>query len=150
MLCCSLAFGVTGLSYFIGITIIIAGLIFAILTSVQQKGLISVNGLFASVIISFGVMFILRKLASIIVDFIPWTLITLGVAILLDILLLRFAKKDKSTLKLVLRIVIGAVITTLGFLVKFISGWDVYSSIILGIILILYALISIFYTVLKK
>lgn len=144
LFCCSLSFGILGLSYVIGTTIIVAGLVLALTTGIKKKSLITINGLLATAIMAFGVMFIMRRLASIVVDFIPWFMISVGVFIIIDAFLLRFARKDRSLFKFILELVFGILSATLGFLVKFVSGWDKYSATVLGIIFIFYALYTIF------
>lgn len=150
LFCFSMSIGISGLSNLIGILIIVAGAVIAFSTCSKKKSLLSMNGLLSAVVISFGIIFMVKKLAGIVIDFIPWTLVVLGAFILIDALLLRFARNDSSTIKLVAQIVLGVITLTLGLLVKFIDGWYAYSATILGVFLIVYALINVFYTITNK
>ncbi len=150
LFCCSLSFGITGLSYLIGISIIAAGLIWAATTGIQRKSLITASGFLSTTLMAFGIMFIMRRLASIVVDFIPWFMISAGVFIIIDAFLLKFARNDNSLAKFIAELVIGVVSATLGFLVKFVNGWDKFSATVLGAILVIYALYTIFIAIFKK
>lgn len=140
LFCFSLSYGVKGLSYIIGISIMLCGLVCALSSISNKKSTLSVSCLIASFLISFGYIFIRRMLASIIIDVIPWILLCVGALIVIDAFLLRFLRNDDSMLKFIMELLFGAVVLTFGLVVKYANGWSTYSALVLGIAFIVYAI----------
>ena len=136
---CSLALGVSGLSYLIGTTLIVIGVLYIVISIVKKRGLLSTEGMIGCAVLSFGIMFMTRQLANIIVEYIPWLLISVGVAIILDALLRRFIKNDPSLAKFVCELVLGGVTLIFGICVKFIAALSSYAVAVLGAALVVFA-----------
>ena len=136
---CSLALGVSGLSYLIGTTLIVIGVLYIVISIVKKRGLLSTEGMIGCAVLSFGIMFMTHQLANIIVAYIPWLLISVGVAIILDALLRRFIKNDPSLAKFVCELVLGGVTLIFGICVKFIAALSSYAVAVLGAALVVFA-----------
>ena len=144
LFCCSLAMGISGLSVIIGLIIIILGALFMLNSVFTNNSLISAGGLGGIFIVTFGIMFISNNLAVIIFAYIPWLLVVLGTALILDALLAKFWRKENNSFDFILKIVVGGVSLILGLCLMLIEGFMEYSSIVLGILLIVYGIYIIF------
>lgn len=141
--CCSLSIGINGLSVILGVLLIIIGVIFIANAVIVKKELLNSAGLIGVTIITFGIILIANKLAGIIFIFIPWFLMMLGLSIVADGLLDKFSRKENNT-NFIIKLVIGIVAIILGLLLQLIDGFIEYASLMLGILLIIYALYLIF------
>lgn len=147
---CSLALGVSGLSYLIGTTLIVIGVLYIVISIVKRRGLLSTEGMIGCSVLSFGIMFMTHQLANIIVAYIPWLLISVGVAIILDALLRKFIKNDPSLAKFVCELVLGGITLVFGICVKFISALSSYAVAVLGAALVVFAFAMIISAVFFK
>lgn len=147
---CSLALGVSGLSYLIGTTLIVIGVLYIVISIVKRRGLLSTEGMIGCSVLSFGIMFMTHQLANIIVAYIPWLLISVGVAIILDALLRKFIKNDPSLAKFVCELVLGGITLVFGICVKFISALSGYAVAVLGAALVVFAFAMIISAVFFK
>jgi uncharacterized membrane protein HdeD (DUF308 family) len=136
--CCSLSIGIRGLSVVIGIILLICGIVFIVNAILSDKNLLNSKGLIGVGIITLGIVFIAHKLAGIIFMFIPWFLIIVGIAIVIDSLLGKFSRGDNGT-TFIVKLVLGCVSILLGVLLLLIDGFIEYASLLLGIVLIIFA-----------
>ncbi len=143
LFCCSMSMGVKGISILIGISMIVTGLMYIINSIISTKNLLNLSGFIGSAIIALGSMFISRKLAELIFDFIPFLLIIFGMCIVIDSFLKKFVRKEGSVSGFIGELLIGAISLALGFCLKFISTFSEYASLILGIILVVYSVVTI-------
>ena len=148
LFCCSMSFG-SGLSWLIGGTLCFAGILYIINSIVYAKSMLTMYGLLGAGAISFGVMFIIKQLALILVAFVPFLLIAIGVVVLIDAFLSKFVRYS-STLTFVIMLVAGALITTLGFCLMFIGALSKIAAIVFGCILIVASLYTLISLALKK
>lgn len=147
MFCC---FGAKVLSYIIGGAIILFGVLFVVNSIIRTKALLTMNGLVGVILGAFGSMVIVRNLASLLLDFIPWIMISVGALIIADSFLRFFARKDVSLAIFIIELVVGTLVTAAGFCVKFIDDFANFASIVFGIVLVIYSLFIIFTTIIKK
>ncbi len=147
MFCC---FGVQMLSYIIGGCIIFFGVIFVVNSILRTRALLTTNGLIGMLLSAFGSMIIVRNLAGIIFDFIPWIMVFVGTLIAADSFLRYFLRKDIHITVFVTELVVGIIVTALGFCVRFIDNFANFASVVFGIVLIVYSLFTIFTTLVKK
>lgn len=145
LFCFSLSYGVKGLSYIIGIAIIVTGIGIAISTIKSYKSTLTVMCFFSSFLVAFGIVFISKQLAGIIIDVIPWMLIIIGIMIFGDGFLLQYVRKMNVPVKFIIEVVLGALIFVFGLVVKYAKGWDEYSALVLGIALIVYSVYLLLY-----
>ncbi|MBQ8356546.1 MAG: hypothetical protein IJX39_01935 [Clostridia bacterium] len=150
LLSCSISYGVRGLSFLIGFSISITGLLYVTNSVRTKKSIANMHGMLGMILIAFGIMFIVNQMAVIITGFIPWGLIAIGSTLLIDAFLIKFIKKDASTSKFVGELIIGAASIALGICLKVISGFLSYAPMMLGIVLIVYAVFMIFNIFNKK
>ena len=148
LFCCSMSFG-SGLSWLIGGTLCFAGILYIINSIVYAKSMLTMYGLLGAGAISFGVMFIIKQLAQILVDYVPYLMIAIGVVVLIDAFLSKFVRYS-STLTFVIMLVSGALITTLGFCLMFIGALSKIAAIVFGCILIVASLYTLISLALKK
>lgn len=150
LLCCSLTFGARGLSWLIGVSISVAGVMFLVNTIKATKGIANMHGFLGTVLIGFGIMFIADRMANIIIGFIPWCLIAIGATLAVDAFLAKFVKKNATIAKFVGELIFGLVTVALGICLKVISGFGDYAAAMLGAFLIVYAVLMIFNALTKK
>jgi len=143
LFCCSRAMGVTGTSWLIGISFAVTGITFLVNAVIQHKSMINSAGILGTALLAFGAIFTVQDLAQVIFNFIPFFLIVGGVVIFIDAFLRKFAKKEISTGNCLFQILVGLGTSALGFCLKFIASFAEFASLILGLIIIAYSLISI-------
>jgi len=150
LFCCSLAMGIDGLSVVIGLTLMVAGVLMIVSTMLNSNGILNIIGLIGVVIISFGLLFIVNKLAGVIIAYIPWLLLVFGIVLIVDTFLGKFIRKESNNLNFIIKLVVGIVAFVLGLCLLIIDGFLKYSSIIVGIVMIIYAIYLLFLVFLKK
>ena len=148
LFCCSLSFGQKGLSWLIGGTLCFAGVLYIINSIIYAKTLLSMYGILGAGAVSFGIMFIIDSLSGILLRYVPFLMIAIGVIVLSDAFLCKFARY-KSTVQFVIMLVLGACITTLGGCL-FIPALANIASIIFGCILIVMSLYTLISLAIKK
>jgi len=139
LFCCSLSIGIDGLSVIIGLILMVVGVLLLANSFVGSKGLFSIEGIIGVILLSLGILFIASKLAGIIFAYIPWFLIVLGCVIIAQALIDKFLKKQNNLIRFIITIIIGGLSIVLGLCLQLIDGFMEYASIILGILLIIYA-----------
>ncbi|MGM9666346.1 MAG: hypothetical protein ACI3XX_07400 [Eubacteriales bacterium] len=142
LFCCSLSMGMQGLSWLIGFSLIIAGILYFANSVIHKKALATMEGVIGAAIVAFGVFFIANSLASLIMKYIPWLLIAVGAAVFADSFLKKFIHKV-GTGKFVFELIFGAACIALGFCLKFIAGFGDFTALILGVVMIVYAVFLI-------
>ena len=141
LFCFSLAMGLKAISYIIGTALILAGVLCLINAYSNKKDLLNTEGVIGSAIIAFGVLFAGNELTWIIFNYIPFLLMALGVIVIVDAFLKKFKQKDSA--KFAVELAIGIVSLTLGICLKFVPGFNKMCSVMLGVILIVYAVYSL-------
>ena len=149
LFCCSLSMGVTAISVLIGIIIIACGALYIIGSLVNKKSLMTMDGVVGAVIIAFGVLFIANELVWLIVAYIPWLLMAIGIVAIVDAFLSYFLRKEKGVGKMLFLLLLGAISLALGICLRFIDGFIDYASLVLGLVMVCYAIYVIFSVALK-
>jgi hypothetical protein len=137
LFCLSTVLGFEALSFIIGISLMVIGTVFVINSALKKHTVLNYTSLLSAVIISFGVLFAELRLALIFFSYVPWLLIFAGAIAIIDAVLKKIFEDNNSAL--IIELIVGIVILTLGLCLKFVSGFANFSSIMLGIIMILYA-----------
>ena len=145
LFCCSLAIGISGLSIIIGIALILLGTVLAVSTFLKTNNILNINGLYSSVFVSLGIVFISYELAGIVFLFIPWFLIVFGVIVLIDALYGKLKNTNTNLTSFVVKLIVAVVSITLGICLVTIKGFMEYASIVLGILLIVYSIYHLFF-----
>lgn len=141
LFCCSNAMGITALSYVIGICFIAVGTTIIINSIIQNKALLNSTCIIGSALIAFGILFAGHELFWIIFNYVPWFLMILGALIIIDSVIKKLNENNNAVF--IAELIIGIIILTLGILLKCIPKFTEFSSIMLGIILIIYAVYSL-------
>lgn len=144
LFCCSLSLG-EGLSWLIGAALCLTGAIYIINSIVKDRTLFNSDAIFGVCTLSFGVMFIIDVLAYVLISYVLYIMIGIGIAIIIEAFLAKFARYNTTT-EFVITLIVGAVVTALAFCLKFIPGWDRVAAVVFGCILIaisLYTLITL-------
>ncbi|MGN1207575.1 MAG: hypothetical protein ACI4SP_04685 [Eubacteriales bacterium] len=139
LFCCSLAMGMRGLSWLVGLSLMVAGTLYFVNSILRKKALATMEGIIGAAIFAFGFFFIANELANLVVAYIPWLLICVGAVIFIDAFLRKFLRKDKSTSGFVAQLIIGAASLALGICLRFVPGFGDFTALMLGILLIVYA-----------
>lgn len=144
LFCCSLAIGISGLSVVLGLILMIVGILYIVNSVLNNQGIFTMSGIVGVLILSIGVLFIVDKLAGIIFAFVPWFLIIFGTVVILDAFLGKYLRHEDGNLYFIVKLVVGGVAFVLGLCLELITGFAEYASIILGILMIAYAIYMIF------
>ncbi|MBQ8545509.1 MAG: hypothetical protein IJ437_01035 [Clostridia bacterium] len=145
LFCCSLNFG-DGLSWLIGGSLCFAGALYIINSMVKYRSLFTAEAIIGVGAVSFGIMFMIEKLAHILLAYVPYLMIAIGIAVIIEAFLSKFARYN-SIVEFIITLIVGMGITALGFCLMFIPGWTNIAAVVFGCILIaisLYTLISLF------
>ncbi len=148
LFCCSMSFG-SGLSYLIGGSLCFAGILFIINSIIEARALVTVNGVVGFGALSFGIMFMIKQLAGILLDYVPYLMIAIGVLLLVDAFLSKFARYN-STVQFVITLVFGTVLTTLGFCLMFIPALSKIAAVVFGCMLIIASLYTLIWLGINK
>ncbi len=148
LFCCSMSFG-AGLSWLIGGALCFAGILYVVNSIIELKSLLTMYGILGAGAISFGIMFIINQLAQVLVDYVPYLMIAIGVVVLVDAFLSKFARYN-STLLFVIMLVVGTCVTALGFCLMFIPALSKIAAIVFGCILIVASLYTLISLAIKK
>ena len=138
LFCASKSMGITALSYIIGSALILIGVIILINLALEKGNLLNGTGMAGGALIAFGILFASNDLAVIIFNYVPWLLTIVGAIIIIDSIIKKVAKDNNAMF--VSELVIGALILALGLCLRFIKGFSDFSSVMLGIVLIAYAI----------
>lgn len=138
----------TVLSYIIGCSIIIVGAIFVINAGINKKSILNAEGLIGAIIIALGAYFGGFNLISVVFNFVPFLLMSIGLLITGDSFFRIF--KDKKVATFVIQLLIGLAIFALGLCLYLIPEFKKATEIIIGCILIAYAIFLIIYTFVSK
>ena len=149
LFCFQTNMGIEAISYVVGISMIILGVVYALIIALVAKRTLTMGVLSASVLIAFGITVIERNLAYVLLAFLPILMIVIGSVILIDAFLLFFVKKGEKNriLLFVVELILGAAAIALGICILTVDEVARFASIMLGVFLILFAvyiLISFF------
>lgn len=150
LFCCSLSIGISGLSVVIGLLLLISGIIFTANAIIVNKNVMTINGIIGSLLISLGIVFVINKLAGIVFIFIPWFLIVIGAVLVLECILGYIVRKDMLLVEFIIKLIIAIIAIVLGICLLAIDGFAEYSSILLGIVMIIYSIVLIYKTFTNK
>ncbi|MBO5339096.1 MAG: hypothetical protein J6A96_05285 [Clostridia bacterium] len=148
LLCCSVSLGDL-LSWFIGIAVALCGVMYVVNSILQKKTVLNADAVLGAILIAFGVMFIKDSLANIIIGFLPYLMIAIGIIVLGDAFLAKFVR-NCSLAVFIIMLMVGTAVTTLGFCFMFIGAWQNALSIALGCLLIIISVYSLITTFVAK
>ncbi|MBQ9734362.1 MAG: DUF308 domain-containing protein [Clostridia bacterium] len=148
LFCFSSAMGNKALSWIIGSALILTGVLSVINSFSIKKSTLTSDGIIGAAIAAFGILFAGNTLSWIIFNYIPFLLICTGIVITIDAFIKKI--KDKETSKFVFELILGVLTIALGFCLKYVNGFSEFTSVILGIVLIVYAIYSIISIFLKN
>ena len=140
LFCCATKTAVNVLSVIIGIIFILSGsllILESILTKKSSFNSDSASGAFA---LAFGILFIAKELGWLILEYIPYILIVLGIIILIDAILIMAIKQRKNILAFIYELILGITALVLGILLLTSDEFREYASLVFGITLIVYAI----------
>lgn len=150
LFCFSLAMGTNGVSLLIGISMIVVGIMFVVNSVARDKSFVTSTGLSGAAVVAFGLMFCARSMAGLIFDYLPYLLIVVGVCFVADAFLKRINNNQLNVLSFVVELLFGCVVLAFGVCLKFVNGFSDYASLVLGAILIVYAVVSACKVLLKS
>ena len=140
LFCLSLAMGNKALSYVLGTALIVVGVISLINSYNSKKPLLTLDAISGCAIAAFGMLYAGNELSWLIFNYVPFLLMTVGVAIIVDAFLKKFKEYENG--KFVAELILGILSLALGLCMKFIGALNEYISLILGIVLICYAIFA--------
>lgn len=148
LFCFSSSMGNKALSWIIGTALIISGVLNVISSYTIKKSVFTSDGIMGAAISAFGILFAGNTLSWVIFNYIPFLLMCVGLVITVDAFIKKF--KDNETSKFVFELILGVLTLSLGVCLKFINGFADFASLILGIVLIIYAIYLIIAIFLKN
>jgi len=143
LFCVSLAWAENVLSIILGSSLIAAGVVILIMSIINDKSVVSPIALGGLLAVALGIYFIVVNAVGIIFSFVPYILIVFGSAIIVDGLIGYFARDEKVIAALIVKLVIGAALVTVGILLLTVGGFQKYVAVIVGIALIIIGIANI-------
>lgn len=131
LFCCSLSVD-NIISYFLGTVLLLGGLITFGAALIERKTVMCSEGLSAAAMMTVGILCFIESLPF--VDLLAMFLIVMGAFMLFDGLL-GLALKKKAV-PMIVELVLGAIIFTLGMCLWFIGDFRQYTEIVVGVIFI--------------
>lgn len=154
LFCFQTSMGIEAISYIVGISMILLGLIYALIVALAIKSTLSAAVFSASALIAFGITFIRLNLAGVLISLLPIFMIVIGSVIFIDAFLLFFVRKgEKKVFGFVIELIVGAIAIALGICILTIDEVARFASIVLGVALAafgLYIILSFFVRRSKK
>ncbi|MBQ8427190.1 MAG: DUF308 domain-containing protein [Clostridia bacterium] len=148
LFCFSASMGMAALSYIIGVCLIIAGVVSIINSAMKKQTILNYTGILGAAIIALGILFAESQLAMILFYFVPWLLIAVGALIIADAILKKISQNNNTVF--ITELIVGIIVLALGICLKFIPGFIEFSSVMLGIVLIIYAVYLLIMAFSKK
>lgn len=148
LFCFSSSMGNKALSWIIGTALIISGILSVISSYTIKKSVFTSDGIIGAAIAAFGILFAGNTLSWVIFDYIPFLLMCVGLVIVVDAFIKKFKNNENS--KFVFELILGVLTLSLGACLKFVNGFADFASLMLGIVLIVYAVYSIIAIFLKN
>lgn len=136
------------ISIIIGSALILMGILFVVSSFINKKNLITTESLIGAALVAFGVLFIWKQLFSVLLDYIPFLSIAFGIVIIIDGIYREVSSKD--TVKFVFELIVGIIAIAFGVCLLIIEGFRQFCSIIVGIVMIIYAIYVIASLFIKK
>ena len=143
LFCVSLAWAENVLSIILGSALIAGGVVILTLSDIKDKSVVSPISLWGLLALALGIYFIVVNAVGIIFAFVPYILIVFGSALFIDAFIGYFARKEKVVAALVIKLVIGAALITVGILLLTVGDFAKYVALIVGIALILVGITNI-------
>lgn len=131
------------LSIIIGIALILVGALYIVNAYLKDRRLLTSDGVMGILFIAFGIVFWEDKMMNQVFAFIPWILIAAGAVVIADSLLRAFLVNSIDMKNFVIELVIGIIVLALGICLKTIPAFAEFTSIMVGIVLVIYALMMI-------
>lgn len=126
------------ISYIIGASIALVGLVVIIMTAISERNLFNQEGLFGIFIIALGIFFAVNDFVKNIFDFIPYFLVAGGTLLIGDSFFKLF--EDRKTLAFVFELLAGIAILVVGICLFTVQDFKKYTYMVLGIAMIVFAL----------
>ena len=150
LLCISPAVALDTLSIVLGVGFIVAAAVLILGSVIQEKSLITGSALLGGVLLALGLMFIIDYAIYILAGIAVWLLIVIGALIIVDSILRIAVRNKKDVAGFVIEFLIGAASFTLGMCLRFVDGFAEYTLLILGIIIVLYAVYVLVFALVGK
>ena len=150
LFCCATKTAVDALSVIIGIIFIITGLLLIVESILTKKSSFTSDSASGAFALAFGILFMVKKLGWLILDFIPYLLIVLGVIIIIDAILIMAVKQRRNLFAFVFELVSGIVALVLGILLLTNDDFREFASLVFGITLIVYAIFIVLVALFAK
>ncbi|MBQ8393967.1 MAG: hypothetical protein IJX49_00155 [Clostridia bacterium] len=141
LFCISQVAGV--LSVIIGISLIVVGALYIVNAYLKDKRLLTSDGVMGILFVAFGIVFWENTMMAQVLALIPWILISAGVVVIADSVLRAFVAYSIDMKNFVIELVIGIIVLALGICLKAIPAFAEFTSIMVGIVLVVYALMMI-------
>lgn len=141
LFCISQVAGV--LSVIIGISLIVVGALYIVNAYLKDKRLLTSDGVMGILFVAFGIVFWENTMMAQVLALIPWILISAGVVVIADSVLRAFVAYSIDMKNFVIELAIGIIVLALGICLKAIPAFAEFTSIMVGIVLVVYALMMI-------
>ena len=148
--CCSVSMGVAAVSWIVGLVLIFGAISLLVSSYETTKSVATIEGLMAAAIGGFGIMFIIKRLGGWVVAYIPYILIIWGALLVLDAILFKVVKSEKSAVIFALELVLGLCSIGLGICLIYIEEFAKYSALVFGIVLICSAALQLYIFLAKR
>ncbi len=132
------------ISWIVGLTLIFGAGMLLFSSYESTRSVATLEGLMAAAIGAFGVLFIVRQLGSHVYGYIPYILIVWGSLLVIDAILFRVVRSNKSATIFALEFVLGVCSIVLGVLLLLLKDFAPYGSLVFGIVLIVSAIFQLY------
>ena len=132
------------ISWIIGLAMIFGAVMLLVSSYDSTHSVATLEGLMAAAIGALGILFIVRQLGSHVYYYIPYILIVWGALIVVDAILFRVVRSNKSATIFALEFVLGVCSIVLGVLLLLLDDFAKYGSLVFGIVLIVSAIFQLY------
>ena len=132
------------ISWIIGLAMIFGAIMLLVSSYESTHSVATLEGLMAAAIGALGILFIVRQLGSRVYYYIPYILIVWGSLLVVDAILFRVVRSNKSATIFALEFVLGVCSIVLGVCLLLIKDFAQYGSLVFGIVLIVSAVFQLY------
>ena len=148
--CFSISEATALISTILGVVVIVSGAILLTVTILVNRAGLTIQGLVAALLIALGIFTILKNPVQLVVEFVPFALLSFGGLLVIDAFLRFFWKKKTNTFVFVMTLVAGSIVIALGICFLTIPEFSQFAGIVLGIVLIVYGAANLIMTLAKN
>ena len=148
--CAASYMAAAAISWIVGLVMIFGAIMLLVSSYNSTHSVATIEGLMAAAIGALGIVFIIKQMGSHIYYYIPYILIVWGSLLVIDAILFRVVRSNKSAAVFAIEFVLGVASIVLGVCLLLIKEFAKYGSLVFGIVLLASACFQLYLMLVYK